>query len=50
MKKKFEFNKQINYFEIDPAYLAEGLAEAKGKYSNIRVILLAVRKKNRRWM
>jgi hypothetical protein len=43
--KKFEFNKQINYFTIDPAYLAEGLAEAKGEYPNIRVMSLSLRKK-----
>jgi len=43
--KKFEFNKQLNYFTIDPAYLREGLTEAKGKYPNIRVMSLSVRKK-----
>jgi len=43
--KKFEYNRQINYFTIDPAYLAEGLAEAKGKYPNIRVMSLSIRKK-----
>lgn len=45
MKKRFEFNQQLNYFEIDPVYLAEGLAAAKGKHSNIRVLRLAARKK-----
>jgi len=40
MTKKFEFNKQINYFTIDPEYLAEGLKAAKGKYDSIRIMPL----------
>src|SRR5436190_10804964 len=45
MAKKYEFNKQIDYFTIDPAYLAEGLKAAKGQYPNIRVMPLEKRKK-----
>ena len=46
MKKKFEFNKEINYFTIDPAHLAEGLEAAEGNHVNIRIMPLDLRSKN----
>lgn len=44
--KKFEFNPQTEYLCIDPAYLAEGLAAAQGKYSAVCVKPLDMRLKN----
>ncbi len=44
--KKFEFNQQTQYFCIDPAHLAEGLAAAQGKYSAVCVKPLDLRLKN----
>ena len=44
--KKFEFNEQTQYFCIDPAHLAEGLAAAQGKHSAICVKPLDLRLKN----
>ena len=44
--KKYEFNQQTQYFCIDPAHLAEGLAAAEGKYSAICVKPLDLRLKN----
>ena len=44
--KKFEFNPQTQYFCIDPAHLAEGLAAAKGKYSAVCVKPMDLRLKN----
>lgn len=45
MTKKYEYNSAIDYFSIDPTYLAEGLEAAKGAYSNIRIIALDSRTK-----
>jgi hypothetical protein len=45
MKRKFEFNKEIDYFTIDPSFLREGFDAAQGKHENIRIMPLDLRSK-----
>lgn len=45
--KKFQYNKTIDHFEIDPLYLNEGLTYAyNNSYSKIRIFSLNIKETN----